>query len=67
MSAAQVMDEIEKLPFEEQKRVFVLLAQRVVAQQSPNAKEFLGRKLSFEQACDLVFHEHRDLLRLLAK
>ncbi len=67
MSAAQVMDEIEKLPFEEQKRVFVLLAQKVVPQQSPNAKEFLSQKLNFEQACDLVFHEHRDLLRLLAK
>jgi hypothetical protein len=32
-----------------------------------NAKPWLGKKLSFEEACDVVFRENRELLSALAK
>ena len=61
------MAEIESLPREEQQRVFVFLARKVAAEPAAAAKPWLGKKLSFEQACDVVFRENRELLDLLAK
>ena len=31
------------------------------------SKRWLGKKLSFEEACDVVFRENHELLGLLAK
>ena len=67
MSATEVIAEINKLPAEEQKQVFVFLTEILLPQRQPNAKPWLGRKLSFEEACDVVFRENREQLRLLAK
>jgi len=67
MSATEVMAEIEKLPAAEQKQVFVFLAEKLLPQNRSNARQWQGRKLSFEEACDMVFRENRELLSLLAK
>ena len=61
------MAEIEKLPAEEQKEVFINLAQKLIGKQDQNSKPWLGKKLSFEEACDVVFRENRELFALLAK
>ena len=67
MSATEIMREIEKLPFEEQRELFVLLKKRVAGGNGTDSKPWLGKKLSFEEACDIVFRENRELLNLLAK
>ena len=67
MSAAEVMDQIHQLPSEERKKVFVLLAGEIMVEQGEGSKPWLGKKLSFEEACDVVFRENRELLSLLAK
>lgn len=67
MSTAEVIEGIEKLPLDEQKKVFAFLAQKVIASEVPEARQWLGRKLSFDEACDVVFRENRQLLALLAK
>jgi hypothetical protein len=67
MSAAEVIEQINKLPSEAQKEVFAFLARKVMAGKGPSLKPWLGKKLSFEQACDVVFRENRELLNLLAK
>jgi len=67
MSATEVIAELSKLPAEEQKQVFVFLAEKLLPQAQSNPKQWLGRKLSFEEACDVVFKENRELLSLLAK
>jgi hypothetical protein len=67
MSAAEIMQRIEELPDKEQQELFVLLTRKIVGGQSANAKSWLGKKLSFEEACDVVFRENRELLSALAK
>ncbi|MBC8094668.1 MAG: hypothetical protein H7Y43_02540 [Akkermansiaceae bacterium] len=67
MSTIEVMTEIEKLPANEQEEVFALLTRKMIAKRDPEAKAWLGKKLSFEDACDMVFRENRELLSLLAK
>lgn len=68
MSATQVIEEIDKLPVSEQREVFTALAQRMMTlQEKVEGENHLGRKYSFEEACELVFRENKDLLRLLAK
>jgi hypothetical protein len=67
MSATEVIAEISKLPTEEQKQVFVFLAEKLLPQARGNPKQWLGHKLSFEEACAVVFKENRELLSLLAK
>jgi hypothetical protein len=67
MSATEVMAEIKKLPAAEQKQVFLVLAEKLLPQCRANPRSWLGRKLSFEEACDVVFRENRELLSLLAK
>ncbi len=61
------MQQIEGLPVKEQQELFVLLTKKVVGSQTANAKPWLGKKLSFEEACDVVFRENRELLSALAK
>jgi len=67
MSATEVIEQIDKLPSEEQKEVFTILARKIIASDRGTAKQWLGKKLSFDEACDVVFRENRDLLGLLAK
>ena len=67
MSATEIMQQIEALPVEEQEELFVLLTKKVVGSRSAGAKPWLGNKLSFEEACDVVFRENRELLNALAK
>ena len=67
MSATEVIEQINKLPSEEQKKVFVFLANKVVTGLETHSKPWLGKKLSFEEACDVVFRENRELLSLLAR
>ena len=67
MSAAEIMHQIEELPDDEQREIFILLTKKVMGGRSVNAKQWLGKKLSFEQACDVVFRENRELLSALAK
>ena len=61
------MQQIEELPAREQHELFVLLTKKVVGGQSAGAQQWLGKKLSFEEACDVVFRENRELLSALAK
>jgi len=61
------MQRIEELPAKEQEELFILLTKKVVGGRGTNAKPWLGKKLSFEEACEVVFRENRELLGDLAK
>jgi len=67
MSASEIMQQIEELPVKEQQELFIFLTQKVIGGQSSTAKPWLGKKPSFEEACDVVFRENRELLSALAK
>jgi hypothetical protein len=67
MSATEIMHQIEKLPEKEQQEIFVLLTKKVLGGKGINAKPWMGKELSFEEACDVVFRENRELLSALAK
>ena len=67
MSATEIMQQIEELPDKEQQKLFVFLAKKIMSGKSASAKQWLGKKLSFDQACDVVFRENRQLLSALAK
>ncbi len=67
MSATEIMQHIEELPANEQQELFVLLTKKVIGSQAAGAKKWLGKKLSFEEACNVVFRENRELLSALAK
>jgi len=67
MSATEIMQQIEGLPAKEQQELFVLLTKKVVGAQGSGPKPWLGKKLSCEEACDVVFRENRQLLSELAK
>ena len=67
MSASEVIAQIDKLPSDEQEKVFTFLAEKIVRSRGADSKRWLGKKLSFEEACDVVFRENRELLDLLAK
>lgn len=67
MSATEVMTVIEKLPAREQEEVFALLGRKIIARRDPTAKSLVGKNLSFDEACEVVFRENRELLGLLAK
>ena len=67
MSATEIMQRIEELPTKEQEELFILLTKKVVGGRGNNAKLWLGKKLSFEEACGVVFRENHELLSDLAK
>ena len=67
MSATQVITEINNLPPAEQEEVFTFLTQKIITKRDSKIKPLLGKKLSFDEACDVVFRENRELLSLLAK
>ena len=67
MSASEIIQRIEELPEREQEEVFIFLTKKVVGSRNSGAKTWLGKKLSFEEACDVVFRENRELLSALAK
>jgi hypothetical protein len=67
VSAAEIMQQIEALPAGEQREIFVFLTKKVVGSQDPKIKPWLGKNLSFEEACDVVFRENRELLSALSK
>jgi hypothetical protein len=67
MSATEVMDQVKQLPLEEQRKLFVLLAEKIMVDQGEGSKRWFGKKLSFEEACNVVFRENRELLEMLAK
>jgi hypothetical protein len=67
MSATEIMQQIERLPEREQQELFVLLTKKVIGAQGTGAQPWLGKKLSFEEACEVVFRENRQLLSSLAK
>lgn len=61
------MQRIEELPDAEQQQLFVLLTKKIIGGRSANAKQWMGKALSFQDACDIVFRENRELLGALAK
>jgi len=67
MSTTEIIEQIDKLPAEEQEKVFSFLAGKIVSKRTGGSKRWFGKKLSFEEACDVVFRENRELLGLLAK
>lgn len=67
MSATEIIEQIEKLPLPEQEEVFAQLAQKVVRRRSGVSRPWLGKKLSFDEACEVIFRENRELLSALAK
>lgn len=67
MSATEIMQQIEGLPAKEQEELFVMLTQKVMSNRGSNVKPWLGKKLSFDEACEVVFRENRELLSDLAK
>jgi hypothetical protein len=66
MSAAEVIEQIARLSSEDQEKVFAFLAGEVMSKRNGDSKKWLGKKMSFEEACDVVFRENRELLNLLA-
>lgn len=67
MSASEVIKQIDKLPSDEQEKVFSFLAEKIVRSRGADPKRWLGKRLTFEEACDVVFRENHELLGLLAK
>lgn len=67
MSTSEIKQQIEQLPPEEQKELFVFLTKKVIGAEAAKPKPWLGKNLSFEDACDVVFRENRELLSALAK
>lgn len=67
MSATEIIEQVDQLPSQEQEKVFAFLAGKVIAKRDHGSDRWLGKKLSFEEACDVVFRENRELLSLLAK
>lgn len=67
MSATEIIAEFDKLSADDQKEVFANLAGKIIAKHDSKPDEWLGKKLSFEEACDVVFRENRELFALLAK
>ena len=67
MSATEIMQQIEELPPREQEEIFILLTRKVIGGRGGGAKPWLGKKLSFQEACDVVFRENRELLGALVK
>lgn len=66
MSATEIMQQIESLPVEEQEELFVFLTKKVMGARGDN-KKWIGKKLSFNEACEVVFRENSGLLSDLAK
>ena len=66
MSTTEIIKQIDRLPVEDQKEIFVFLTKKVIGAESVS-KQWLKKKLSFEEACDVVFRENRELLSALAK
>ncbi len=66
MSASEIIEQIDHLPMEDQKAIFVFLTKKVIGAES-GSKQWLRKNLSFEEACDVVFRENRELLSALAK
>ena len=66
MSTTEIIKQIDRLPVEDQKEIFVFLTKKVIGAESVS-KQWLEKKLSFEEACDVVFRENRELLSALAK
>jgi hypothetical protein len=67
MSKTEFIEQIDKMSFEEQQELFVYLTKKVVGQSARDSKRWLGKKLSFDEACEVVFRENRELLSQLAK
>ncbi len=61
------MKAIEQLPVKEQEEIFSLLTRKIIARRDTAAKSLVGKKLSFDDACEVVFRDNRELLGLLAK
>jgi hypothetical protein len=62
MIVTEVIEQIDKLPSKEQDRVFAFLAEKVITRREGDSKRWLGKKLPFAEACDVVFRENRELL-----
>jgi hypothetical protein len=67
MSTTELIAQIDKLPSAEQKEVFAFLARKILAGGDHASKPWVGKRLSFEEACEVVFRENRELLGVLAK
>jgi hypothetical protein len=67
MSKTEFIEQIDKMSFEEQQEIFVYLTKKVVGRSGRDSKRWLGKKLSFDEACEVVFRENRELLSQLAK
>jgi hypothetical protein len=67
MIASEVIAQIDKLPSDEQEKVFTFLAEKIVRSRGADSKRWLGKKLSYDEACDVLFRENRELLGLLAR
>jgi len=67
MSVTEVMTAIEKLPVKEQEQVFIWLGHTLMARRASSAISLIGKNLSFDKACEVVFRVNRELLGMLAK
>jgi hypothetical protein len=67
MSATEVIEQIKRPSSKEQEEVFSFPATKMVSRRADNPARWQGKKLSFEEACDVVFRENKGLLALLAK
>jgi len=67
VSATEIIEQLDKLSSKEQEEVFTFLASKIIHSRDGDANRWLGKKLSFEEACDVVFRENRRLLESLAK
>jgi hypothetical protein len=66
MSAEQIIAEIERLPEAEQRQVFSAVA--TMASKNGGVEESsYNRRMSFEEAADLVFRENSEAFKKLAQ
>lgn len=67
MSAAEIIEEIRKLPASEQEQVLEFLQSERGRDKGTTAGTRYASDSKFEKAADKVFREHAELLRRLAK
>jgi hypothetical protein len=67
MSAAEVIEQVAKLPSEEQEKVFAYLEKARRHRQPDDAGTRYADDAAFDKAADKVLREHAELFRRLAQ
>lgn len=67
MSANEVIEQIQKLPNDEQERVFAFLLEKRHRCKAPESNVQYASDADFDKSAEKVLREHAELLRRLAQ